>query len=306
MDSQALRIWRLTLLLVTAAECCLQTGVSYWQASFRPDEISGLYGLIALSLPATALLAAITLYALWRFLGPDASLTAGYVALLGMKLAAETFQRVFSAHHQDFYQGGAMLAGVVIGETYARLVGITPERGRTDALEARRFGMTGALAMLAGSYIAAGSSKVLTGGIGWATSSAVRLMVLSHTEVEGNWWALLIPHWTASSPYLCMALEVGTLIIQLGSFMLIVGPRARRLWATLLVAFHAGIYVTSGILFLTPMLMAAVVAVPWARILGARPDEPSEEEQSRPATRRAALVLVTVGVMLAMRLGSGW
>lgn len=301
-----MKIWRGTLLFMLAAECCVQTGASYWQGSFRPESLTGLYGLVALHLPATLLLAATTLVALWKFLGPGSSLTAGYIALLGMKLAGETFERVFAAHHQDFYQAGAMLAGAVVGESYARAIGILAQRSRTELLETRRFGMTGALGMLAGSYMAAGASKVLQGGIGWATSSTVRLMILSHTELEGNPWALAIPHWTADNPYVCMALEVGTLIIQLGAFMLIVGPRARRLWAVLLVAFHAGIYITSGILFLSPMLMAAVVAIPWARILGKPDDEPSEEAQQRPATRPAALVLLAVGITLVMRLGSGW
>lgn len=310
MDESALKVWRGTLLFITAAECCIQTIAFYWQAAYRPETVVSLYGRIALSLPATVLLAAITLTSLWMFLGPRASLVAGYIAALGMKVAGETFESVYTVHHQDFYQGGAMLLGAVIGETYARLVGVSPDHSRAQAIEAQRFGMTGTLAMLAGSYMAAGSSKVITGGFDWASSSAIRLMVLSHTEFEGNPWWLAVPRWTAESPYLCMFLEIGTLIIQLGGFMLIVGPRARRLWATLIVAFHLGIYVTSGILFASPLLFAAAVAIPWARLRphAPDPDDPGDavQEQQRPATRPAALVTCTVGVMLLFRLISRW
>lgn len=296
---------------MTATECCVQTGAAYWQGSFRPETVLGLYGFIARSLPATLILFGITVVALWRFLGPRASLTAGFVALAGMKTAGETFECVFAVHHQDFYQAGAMLAGTVLGETYARIIGVRSERTRGDYLEARRFGMTGALAMLAGSYMAAGSSKLLTGGLGWATSSAVRLMLLSHGEVEGSAWSLTIPQWTANSPYVCMALEVGTLIVQIGAFMLIVGPRARRMWASLIVAFHLGIYLTSHILFLSPMIFAAAVAVPWAYLLPRQPadsEDPGEEasDRARPATRVGVLVLVALSEVVVLRLATGW
>jgi len=310
VDAQALSVWRGSLLLIMAAECCVQTGAAFWLGSFRPESFGGVYGLVARSALLTVLLTTLTVVALWRFLGPRASLAAGIVALVGMKLAGETFARVFTVHHQDFYQGGAMLAGAVIGEAYARIEGVQPDRSRAGALEARRFGMTGALGMLAGSYVAAGTSKLLGGGLGWATSSAIRLMVMAHTEVEGGFWSVGIPHRTAANPYVCMALEVGTLLVQLGAFMLLVGPLARRLWALLIVAFHVGIYLTSHILFLSPLLFAAVVAIPWARLLPRRSDtdDPGEMEQeaNRPATRPFFLALLALGEMLALRLSSSW
>ncbi|MEI8258880.1 MAG: hypothetical protein WCJ30_24695 [Deltaproteobacteria bacterium] len=309
MEPQALKIWRGTLLFITAAECCVQAGSAYWQARFRPESVAGLYGLCARSLAVTVVVVAVTLLALYRFLGPRASLASGLVALAGMKIAGETFAAVFTVHRQDFYQGGAMLAGVVMGEAYARRAGVRPENSRAEALEARRFGMTGALGMLAGSYMAAGTSKLLAGGFGWATSSALRLMLLSHAEVDGGAWSLVVPRWTAASPLVCMALETGTLIIQLGAFMLVLGPRARRLWATLIVAFHAGIYLTSHILFLTPMIFAIAVAVPWSRVLrrAEDPEDPGEAKQdlARPVTRPGALVLIVVGCAALLRLTSG-
>jgi hypothetical protein len=290
----------MTLLCVTAAECGRQVGASHWQALFRSEPLAGPYGAIATSLPAAVVLAGGTLSALWRFLGPRASLIAGYVALAGMKIGGEMFERVFTVHHQDFYQGGAMLLGMVIGETYARLVGIVPDRSREETLEARRFGMTGALAMLAATYMAAGSSKLLAGGIGWAASSTVRLMILSHSEVEWN-LSEVIPAWTANNPYVCMTLEVGTLLVQLGAFMLIVGPRARTLWAFLIAAFHLGIYLTSHILFLSALVFSSVVAGPWAWVLRRppAPDEPDEvtQEMARPASRQRDLLFLAVSAV---------
>jgi hypothetical protein len=38
----------------------------------------------------------------------------------------------------------------------------------------------------------------------------------------------------------------------------------RTCWAILIVLFHLGIYVTSNILFLQPLLFAVVVAIPWS------------------------------------------
>ena len=162
--------------------------------------------------------------------------------------------------------------------------------------------------MLAATYMAAGSSKLIGGGLGWATSSAVRLMLLSHGEVEGSPWSLTIPQWTASSPYVCMALEVCTLMVQMGAFMLIIGPRARRLWAALIVAFHLGIYLTSHILFISAMVFAAVVAIPWSYLLPRRPDieDAGEDRQdsARPATRHVALILLAMSIVGVLRVMS--
>lgn len=288
----------------------MQAGAAHWMSGYRAEPAPGFYGLVSRSLLGTLLLVGMTLLTLWRFLGPRASLSSGFVAVVGMKVAAETFQRVYAVHHQDFYQGGALLVGAVIGETYARFVGVRPEGSYGEELEARRFGMTGALGMFAGSYMAAGASKVLGGGLSWATSSAVRLMILSHAEVDGPTWLAAIPHWTASNPYVCMALEVGTLVIQLGAFMLVLGPLARRVWAFCIVAFHTGIFLTSSILFVSPMLFAAVVAVPWRRVFRRQPDpdDPGEENQelARPAGRRGALVLCLLGAVVVLRLTKGW
>ncbi len=285
----------------------MQLSAAYWQGQFRPLPVGAPYGWVAHNLPVALAVGAVTLFALFRFLGSAGSLAAGFVALAGLKICGETFERVFAVHHQDFYQGGIMLLGAVVGETYARMVGVRAEADDEQRLETRRFGMTGTVAMLGASYMAAGTSKLLGGGVSWATSSAVRLMILSHSDVEGGLIATAIPNWAADSPYLCIALEFGTLIVQLGGFMLIVGPRARRLWAALIVAFHAGIYVTSHILFLSPMLFAAVVAIPWSRILGIdHSNLPGELEQQRPASRQLALVALAFGMVAAMRIGHGW
>jgi hypothetical protein len=154
--------------------------------------------------------------------------------------------------------------------------------------------------------MAAGTSKLLGAGLGWASGATIRLMILSHTEVEEGFWTA-IHWWAANHPYVCIALSIGTLIIQLGAFMLVFGPRWRRMWAVLIVAFHGGIYLTSHILFLSPMLFAATVAVPWSRLLPRRTSEEpylSEEQEDlrRPATQRACLALLLIGALLTLRL----
>lgn len=300
MGATALTAWRYTLLLIVAAETLMQAGAAFWLRQYREPVSASAWGLLAESSVATFLLLAITLLSLWFFLGSRASLAAGFVAILGMKLSAESFATVFSVHNMDFYQGGAMLLGVVIGESYARLRGIDPGRSRAEWWEARRFGMTGALGMLAGSYMAAGSSKLFGGGIAWATSSALRLMLISHTEVDGPAWAVTIPRWTADSPLLCMGLEAGTLIIQLGTFSLLLGPRIRQLWAALIVAFHTGIWLTSHILFVSPLVFSAAVAFPWGffrrRPVEVLADE-VEEAQRRPVDRPLLLFLIAAVVL---------
>jgi hypothetical protein len=265
MDAQALRAWRTTLLVLLAGECTRMLASAWSLTRFQPAVSGSAWaGFLASHLVLLFPLYVVTLYALWRFLGPRGHLRSGVPAVLGMWASFQIFASAYTVHHQDFFQGGAVLVGFFLGEAYAWLLGIRTEGDGLPSLTSRGFGATGGLAMFAGTYIAAGLSKLRGAGLGWATSSTVRLMVLSHTEVDDAARSADIMRWIGASPRLCMVLEGATLAIQLGAFMLIVGPRARRIWAALIIAFHLGIYLSSNILFLEPMVFAASLAFPWA------------------------------------------
>jgi len=269
MDAATLKGWRYGLLVILVIEAAVLAYTSWSLQRFKPiTEGNWVYLGLASSPAAMLALYAVALIGLIGFLGPRGRLPWGFVALVAMKVLLEVFATIFSAHHQDFYQSGAILFGFVLGELYAYCIGLREGRSRDEWLTCKQLGATAAIAIFGATYVAAGTSKIIYGGLSWIDSSTLRLMVAAHTEVGTAAWKDAIGHWVAANPLVCASLQIGTVIIQVGSFLLVVN-RLRTLWATLIVLFHIGIYLPSNILFLQPLIFAAIVAFPW-RWLAAR------------------------------------
>lgn len=296
MDATTLTCWRAGLGLILAAEGGVLAYAAWSLQRFKPITDGNP---IFLGLASNALLLgavyALTLVALIGFLGPRGRMMWGVVALAGMKILFEVFATIYSAHHQDFFQTGAVLMGLLLGEAYAYCIGVRERRSQGEWLTAKGFGVTAGLAVFAASYVCAGTGKVLYGGgLNWIESATIRLMVLSHTEVGTHALKDAIGHFVGGSALVGALLQIGTVVIQVGAFMLMGSPRMRTLWAVLIVLFHIGIYVTSNILFLQPLVFAAIIAVPWSwmavRLWGARIVPVDLETESTWATSPEAIV----------------
>ncbi len=277
MDATTLRCWRIGLLIIVALEGAVLAYAAWSLQRFKPIDDGNIVCLTLVS--SGWLMAALysgTLWALIRYLAFSSHLAWGFAAFAGMKLLLECFATVYSAHQLGFYQSGAVLLGYLLGETYAFLIGLRAGRSRAEQLACQKLGAMAAVAIFGATYVCAGTSKVLYGGVSWMDSSTIRLMVASHTEVGTNAWKDAIGHWIAASPMICSLLQVGTIVIQVGSFMMVVSDRWRTVWATLIILFHLGIYFPSNILFVQPLLFAAILAFPWRRVV-ARGRTPSPE-----------------------------
>jgi hypothetical protein len=268
MDATTLRCWRIGLLVILVIEAAV-LGYAAWSLQrFKPIlDGNPVYLWLASSSVAMTLLYGATVGALVGFLGRRGRLVWGFVALAGMKILFEVFATMYSAHHQDFFQSGAILLGFVLGEAYAYCIGLRESRGDDEWLACKQFGATAAIALFAATYVAAGTSKIIYGGVSWIDSSTIRLMVAAHTEIGTGAWKDAIGQWVAASPEFCSFLQIGTVIIQVGSILLVAGNRIRTWWAILIVLFHLGIYFPSNILFLQPLIFAAILAFPWRRVM---------------------------------------
>lgn len=265
MDATTLKCWRTSLLLILSAETVLLAYAAWSQQRYKSIAAgSALFVWLASTPIALTVVVVLTLVALAGFLGWRGRFLWGLVALAGMKTIYEVFATVFAAHHQTFTQGGAVLLGFVLGEAYARFIGVREERDRREWLLAKWLGATGGLATFAAGYINAGAGKLIYGGLDWLDSSTIQLMVLSHTEIGTGTIKEHLGQWVGANGTLCVLLQIATIAIQLGAFTLVLRPMVRTLWATFIVAFHLGIYLASNIFFLQAMLFAAVVAFPWS------------------------------------------
>ncbi|UJR84368.1 Hypothetical protein I5071_64470 [Sandaracinus amylolyticus] len=318
MPPIALLAWRSTLWLILSIEVLILAGVAGWMRRFKECQPDRELGCFVSSTPIVlGAIAVIALVALALFFGrarrlrADVQLASGFVALAAMRVLFEAFASVLTVHHQTLYQMGAVLLGVVLGEAYAWAIGATRDDEPQRAWWRRAsYGLEGGLAIFAATYLSAATSKLRFGGMEWLSSSTIRMMAISHVEVGSESLPDALGRFVAESPRIASALEVATIVVQLGAVLLVV-PRLRRLAAAAIAAFHIGIWATSHILFVQPLVLAVVLATPWDRIARALGRDVSRDEAALAgalawapvSVRRGAAVWTAIALATVATLG---
>jgi hypothetical protein len=262
-----------------------------------PGWLLGLGGRVA---PAAAL-AALALVALALFCAGRRSITvaiaAGAVGLGALALLTEACAALAGGPARNRFLSGAMLLGWIVGLLWARLHAIG------DRARAERLGEAGAAAALAATYAAAGLSKLLAAGAGWADAAHLRAVILSHRGPSGiaaldGYVRLVVEH-----PSLARALAGAAVAIQAGSLLYLAHPRLRMLWGALIIGFHLNVQALTGIGYYEATFLAGLFSFPWGR-LGRR--RGSEEEEG-PAVRRGVVgaALVAIAALIVIALLSG-
>jgi len=274
---------------VTAADTIVLAFEAHHKAAevARPGEHS-LERLIA-STPCLLVLAAASLAGLASFARRRSPLAAGLVALAALAVLEHTKATfTFAGHSRIFFAGGAALAGWLFGLAFARQI-------RRDGDPA--FAEAGAIAGLAATYVDAGLSKVLDAGLVWADANSVRIAVLVNHPVDdpsvlGAYARFLVENGTAAH-----ALSIVTLVIELGAFVYLFGPRARVVWGTLLIAFHVNVaLVAQNIFYVQATILLVAFSYPWAGREQPTAAPPAPELTRAAATRMGAWVGATVAV----------
>jgi hypothetical protein len=217
---------------------------------------------LAGSTPLLAGLAIVTGAAMVFFARGRRPVLAGLLALAANRLLLEAFGAVDGVYDETSYHAGSALLGWICGCLYARALGEARESREVDAMAA-----LGAAAMFGATYVNAGLSKLLEGGLSWADSDTIRLLVMSHRPAGGATWSDALRTFAGNSASFAIALSVGTLVIQCGAFLFPWTRRTRAVWGALFLAFHAGIYLVSGIFFIQAVFLSVLFAFPWADLL---------------------------------------
>lgn len=143
-------------------------------------------------------------------------------------------------------------------------------RGGTADVRGEAYGwplrLCGVVTVLA--YVIAGMAKLDEAGLGWVTSDALRNQVAYDNlrkELLGDYHAPL-GAWLVGHGWVFKPLAMGTLVVELGAPLALLGRRLAIGWAVSAWLFHVGIVATMAILF--PYQLLGVAFVPL--ILGAR------------------------------------
>lgn len=229
-----------------------------------------------------------------------ASGAAGVAAAWAL-VEAESAQLGGPMHH--WMHPSIAVFGWTLGAALARLGGPGEARRSEDAL-----GETGALALVASTYVCAACSKLLHGGSVAADATTLRTLVLAHHAIDDHGALGAYARAVVEAPLAAWALGIATVALQLGAPLLLVGTVPRALAALGLVAFHANVVALLGIGYLPSMATLLALGLPWPRwLLGERPaaaPEPPGTRSQWAAVRTAlvvALLAAAVGALLGLQ-----
>ncbi len=244
------------------------------------------------SRPCLAILVAAVAVAMVRFARDRTPLASGVAALAAMAILEKTESMVkFSGHEHNVYFGGAVLAGWIFGRLFAReLRWLTAAPAPLEDWLAQ----AGALAGMVVPYIDAGLSKITHSGPRWADATVLQSTILTNHPVDDASPLSAYARFIVQHADVARALSVATLIIQLGSIVYLLGPRARKVWGTLLITFHANVTLTTlDIFYLQALILLFAFSYGWVRL----DERPAAAIEVEPKSVKAVAIWFCVRVV---------
>jgi hypothetical protein len=307
LDGENHRYLRWILAAVAASDVLKLTVVAHQarlDAGLRGSPTSGLAATLA-SVPCLVVIAGCSLVALALFASRRASIRTGLVALVGLALLEHTQAAFFLGGHQhSSFSGGVALAGWIFGLFFALQMPAGGTARSAFAGAGEMLGQAGAVAGLAATYIDAGLSKLSREGLQWVDATTLRSAILTNHAIDDSSPLASLGRLVVENDWLARLLSLSTLVIQLGAIVYVLGPRARIVWGTMLLAFHVNVALLTGIIYLKACILLLVFSYPWWLLIPkAAPENAVSPDEVPAGTRRAAR---RVGVWVAASVAVAW
>lgn len=119
-----------------------------------------------------------------------------------------------------------------------------------------------AMVVVAGAYFATGAQKLLHSGTAWVTGDTMR-WVMYQAAASGRAPTRAFALAIAGRPFLSHVVAAGVLGTELSAPLLLFVPRFRPVFAGLVVALHAGTWLTLGLDYWGWAVTTVVVLLPW-------------------------------------------
>jgi len=288
----------------------LRVGLATLTAAFTVIEVEALFQLrgnarflpgrppwLAATPLTLTLVGAVALAALAALAANRRPLTAALTALAAMAQVSLWGAQYFGMVSHNFMFPGGLLFGWTLGLIYARTLrhDRAPDRELAEALAE-----AGAMGVFAALYVGSALSKLLDAGAVWFGPNTLRFLVLSQQGVAHLAWidryrALLVDH-----PDLARAGAALTLLVEGGSFFLLVSRTTRTLWGGFILLLHLNITVLATMPYIEPMAFALLFTPPWPKLLKLRraPDAPPAERLLSWPVLYGLLVLLLLAALL--------
>ncbi|MCB9727260.1 MAG: hypothetical protein H6744_00435 [Deltaproteobacteria bacterium] len=303
LDARQLNLWRLGIAAWLALETVLMAAMTASEGGLYKSwlDAPGTIGAITTRPWLIWLIAAVALGGIVDFARRRDGLLGGIIYLVAMAVLDRGFAAAHGTFGLRFYFSGLLLLGWIVGRIAARVLGLDPRRSPAERLEVERFAATAALALFTTAYVNACASKLLAPDLTWHDADHLRLVILSRMMPEGT-LSHALQAFLVSHPNAVRFLNVYTLIIEGGAPLLLLGPRIRMVWGTLLLSFHLGVYLSLQIFWGSAIYLVTLLGFPWHRLpwLSARLGPAPAPLTAAPAASRARPLLVFAPLALAL------
>jgi hypothetical protein len=266
-DPRQLRFWRYGLALWLAVDTLFMAIMTAHEGGIYTSwlDAPGTLGGLATNPWLIGLLAIAALGGAADFARRPYGLAGGIVYLVAMAILDRAFGAAHGTFGLRFYYSALLLLGWLLGRLLSRAVGLDPRSSPAAHLETERSAALAALALFSTAYLNACISKLTAPGLSWVDPDHLRLVILSRMAIDGS-LAHAAQSFLVDHPAAVRALNVFTLVVEGGAPLLLIGPRVRAVWGTLLIGFHLGVYLTLGLFWGSAIYFLALTSYPWHRL----------------------------------------
>ncbi len=192
-------------------------------------------------------------------------ITSGLLAITALAVLSESHAALAGGPERSFYVVGAVTFGWVFGLGYARGVGSASLRQEVVGEES--LAETGAVGMFAATYFGAGASKLILGGSEWADMNHLRAIVVSQHPIADHSVLGTYANAVTNQGTLSLAFGLAALVVQLGSFTMLVSPFMRKAWTLAILSFHLNTLLLLHIVYLEAVVIAVLFGYPWPAVV---------------------------------------
>jgi hypothetical protein len=252
---------------------------AWFVSSLRPGAVSHPHApgwLLALgsNMPALGVIACVGLAASAQFARRAGQVAWGLVALVAVGLLVEAQGALLEGPMRFLFFSGAALTGWLAGLVFARWQGLDA-RDPDEADRCEAFAEQGAVSVLAACYANAFVGKLLSSGVSWVVDGGLQATIAAQHSWGQSAALDALATITLEHAWLTSGLAAFTLIAQGSAVLLPFSRRGRAVSASLLLAFHTGVWLLTPISFPQAMVLLLAFGFPWpawvARLRGKAP-----------------------------------
>lgn len=244
---------------------------------------------LASGVPVRGVVIAIGVVAAAAFGLRPGRLWAGAVSLVALAMLSTVHAQLFGGPWRHLYFSGVCLLGWLLGLLVSRRRGMPHDES---------WARMGSIALLGATYLSAGLSKLVYGGLDWMTGLPIQAVVVSQDGMIPDGVILTTYRlWVVETTALAQLLTIATVVLELGAALMVVGRVPRAVVALGLFAMHANIYLLTAILYWEAMVLLL--------LFGLSPDSPQMKAESASATPSRAFAAVAALLALCAALAVG-